>query len=140
MQNEEQIAADLAAQLPKPDIPANGWEIRDATGAVPEDQQFLDKMSPESTLEKMKLFDYFDLSQLDRRSPEAGHYLQTIMDWARDEAKSSDYTDMLRVINDQERVMGGLLKGQRLTNLYRFVAIRTQRNRLIQEERALYGA
>lgn len=138
---EEQIVAELAANLPKPEIPENGWDIRDEpkTEAKPEDEQFIDKMTPESTVEQMKLYDYFQLSSLDRANPDAQKYLKTVMDWARDEAKSSDYADMLRVINDQERVMGNLLKGSRLSNLYRFVTIRSQRNRLIQEERALYN-
>jgi hypothetical protein len=138
MDTEAQIAADLAAALPKPVIPENGWD--GVKPEVPEDEQFLNKQSPESSLEKIKLFDYFELSQLDRHAPEAEKYLQRIIDWAKDEAKSSDYADILRVINDQERVMGNKLKSNRLSNLHRFVAIRATRNRLIQEERALYNA
>lgn len=135
--NEDEIVASLAAEMPKPDIPENGWD--GVKPDVPEDEQFLNKQSPESTLEQIKLFDYFQLNSMDRHAPEAQKYIQTVIDWARDEAKSSDYADILRVINDQERVMGSLLKGGRLSNLYRFVTIRSQRNRLIQEERALYG-
>lgn len=135
--DEAAIVAELASTLPKPEIPENGWAgVKPET---PENEQFLDKMTPEATLEKIKLFDYFQLSSLDRITPEADKRIQAVMNWARDEAKSSDYGDMLRVINDQERIMGGLLKPSRLSNLYRFVTIRTQRNRLIQEERALYG-
>lgn len=135
MDTEAQIVADLAAALPKPDIPESSW---DGVKPTPPDEEFIDKITPESNLEKIKLFDYFELSSMDRRSPEAEKYIGAIMDWARDEAGSSDYTDILRVINDQERVMGGLLKAQRLSKLYRFVTVRQQRNRLIQEERALY--
>lgn len=136
--DEQAIVADLAAQLPKQEIPNDGWDKVRAEENKP-DQEFLDKISPENTMEKMKMFDYFELSQMDRHAPEAEKYLTSIMDWAKDEAKSSDYADILRVINDQERILGSRLKGNRLSTLYRFVTIRNNRNRLIQEERALYG-
>jgi hypothetical protein len=137
--DESQIVADLAAALPKTEIPNDGWDkVREQQTPTPP-EEFVDKVSAESQLEKIKLSEYFNLNQIDRRSAEADKYISRIMDWARAEAGSSDYADILRVINEQERVMGNLLKTNRLTNLYRFVAIRATRDRLIQEERVLYS-
>lgn len=135
--DESQIEADLKAKLPKPDIPENGWD-----GVKPPektDQSFLESLPIENSLEKMKLFDYFELSPLDRKAPQASKYLTAVVQWAQKEAGSDDYYEILKVVNEQERVMGNLLKQGRLSNLYKFATIRNQRRQLDIQERVLYG-
>ena len=83
--------------------------------------------------------DYFQIPSMSRHAPEVSQWIDEVVAWARDEAGSSEYTDILRVINDQERVMGNKLKPDRLLNLRQFVKINSQRRRLAEQERALYA-
>lgn len=135
---EAEIQADLAAKLavrslPPPTTPGAPPTVNEPDDPAPAG------MTLENSLEKMKFFDYFQVKTADRRSPEAEVYLQKVLDWARDETGSSDYIDVLRAISDQERILGIKLQPDRLSRMYRFALIRSQRIRLAEEERALYG-
>ena len=135
---EAEIAADLAAKVNPVEPPAVEVSEEPKQPEVPEDEAFHDNLPLENTLEKIKLLDYFEIPQLARRSAEVDNQLSRIVDWAKDEAKSSEFTDILRILNDQERVLGTKLKDNRLTKLYQFVTINSQRKRLAEMERALY--
>ena len=131
--SEQEIASDLAAKIAIDEPPAT-VEVKPEEPKDPAPPG----MTPEASLERMKLFDYFEIKTADRYSAEAETYLNKIIEWARDESGSSDYTDILRAISDQERILGIKLKPERLSRLYRFAVIRAQRNRLVEAERALY--
>lgn len=135
--DEAAIVAKLAENAnPVPDIPATAPI---APAEHDQDEGFHDNLPLENTLEKLNLMDYFQIASQNRHSPEIQTWLNSVIDWARDEAGSSEYTDILRVINDQERVMGSKIKPDRLLRLWQFVKINTQRKRLIEQERVLYG-
>jgi len=124
-QNTEQPQPEPVAPTPAP---------------VKEGEEFIhDNLPLENTLEKMKLLDHFNIPSEMRREAAISTWLDRVVDWARDEAGSSEFTDILRVIDDQERVLGTRVKQDRLMKLYQFVTIRSQRNKLAQMERTLYG-
>lgn len=135
---EAEIQAYLASQLAVKNTPDPTPPPVTETPEAPDDPAPTG-MTPENELEKMKLFDYFEVSSADRHSVEAQQYLQSVVDWARDETGSSDYLDIIRAISDQERVLGIKLQPNRLSRLHRFALIRSQRIRLAEEERALYA-
>lgn len=134
MDKEAQIQAQLIAKMPssQPSEPMEHTPDEPGDPAPP-------GMTPEASLDRIKLLDYFGISSIDRHSPEADNYLTKIMEWARDEAGSSEYTDILRVISDTERTLGIRFKEGRLTTLFRLVTIRHARNQLAEQERALYN-
>ncbi len=143
--DEQQIQEQLAEKVKDPDVSPDtetAPELPTAPRPEPkENEEFIhDNLPLEATLDKMKLLDYFEIPQTMRRESDIDKWMGRVMDWAKDEARSSDYTDILRVINDQERVMGNKLKPDRLMRLAQFVTINQQRKRLIEQERALYNA
>lgn len=137
--NEEEVAAQLAERTVEPPVKAEPEQPTILKPEPKEDEAFHDNLPLETTLDKLKFLDYFEISSLSRRSAEVDTQLNRIIDWARDEAKSSDYTDILRIIDSQERVMGIKLKDNRLTKLSQFVTINQQRKRLLEQERSLYA-
>ena len=135
--NEDQIAAELAQRVTAPPLPV---ETTPAPATeVNEDESFHDNLPLETVMDKMKLQDYFEIPVGSRRSPEVDSQINRIIEWAASEAGSREYTDIVRIINDQERIMGNKLKDNRLTRLYQYVTINQQRKQLIERERALYG-
>ena len=137
--NEEQTAAMLAQKIDQP-APPPVVETPDIKPEVGDGEQFIhDNLPLENTLEKMKLLDHFQIPSTMRREAQIGTWMERVIDWARDEAGSSEYTDILRVIDDQERVLGTRLKQDRLMKLYQFVTINQQRKKLAQMERTLYN-
>ena len=140
--DEKEIQEQLADKVKSTDpIPEDGWsKVREQEAeSHNEDQQALHRMTPEDRLQRLRWFDYFGLAASEARSAEAEKALTEILDWAATEAGSHEYTDMLRAISDQERVLGIKLEPGRLTKLYNFAKIRRMRLRLIEQERALYG-
>jgi hypothetical protein len=133
--DEDQIAAELAQRTEEPVPPL---EAPTPKPQVPEDEAFHNNLPLETVLDKMKLEDYFEIPQALRREANVETQLNRIMEWAAQEAGSREYTDILRVINDQERIMGNKLKDNRMMRLFQFVTINAQRKRLAQQERALY--
>lgn len=103
------------------------------------DERFVHDLPPENLLERQRWLDYFNVPSMSRREPQIDGWLTRVIDWARDEAGSSEYADMLRVIDDQERILGSKIKQDRLSTLARFAQIRVQRRKLLAEERAIYG-
>jgi len=133
---EDEVAAQLAAKVAEPttapELPS------DPKPEPKEDEAFHDNLPLETVVSKMKLEDYFEIPLPARRSAEVEQQLNRIIDWARSETKSSEYSDIMRAISDQERIMGIKLKDNRLIKLYQFVTINSQRKRLMEQERALY--
>lgn len=139
--DEAEIAAALAAKAnpdPTPDV-ETPQEPEKPAEPKNEDESFHDNLPLENTLEKMQLLDYFQVPQISRHSAEVQTWMNTVIEWARGEAGSREYTDVLRVINDQERIMGSKLKPDRLSRLAQYVKINSLRRQLIEKERALYG-
>lgn len=139
--NEDEIAENLRPKTDPAEIPKDGWDkVREEESrSQDEDGSFLHRMTPEDRLERLRWFDYFGLAAAEARSAEAEKALTEILDWAANEAGSHEYTDMLRAISDQERILGIKLKPGRLSQLYQFAKIRKQRLRLLEQERAMYG-
>jgi hypothetical protein len=131
---EEQIAAELAkrtespvvAETPKPQTPE-------------EPQEFVDKMLPEEMLTRNRLYDWFEVSMAERHRPDVERYINDIYSWARESAGSGDFSELLRVINEQEQIMGSKNKPGRVARLYKYIKIAQLRSKLATEERLLYG-
>lgn len=133
--NEDAIAAELKAKLQVEEPAPEPAKEEPKT-----DERFLhDGLPLESRLEKQQWLDYFQVPSQARYDGKVDTWLQRVLDWARDEAGSSEYTDILRVISDQERILGSKIKPDRLATLARFATIRRQRIQLAEQERALYG-
>src|SRR5258708_2965294 len=138
--SEDEIVAKLAEKAAEPEQPTTAPELpSDPRPAPKEDEAFHDNLPLETVMDKLKLQNYFEIPALSRRSAEVETQLNRIVAWATDEANSSEYADILRVISDQERIMGIKLKDNRLIKLFQYVTINAQRKRLMEQERALYG-
>jgi hypothetical protein len=132
--NESQIAAQLAASVAEP-IPAPT-----VTPTEPVDPpNYVDKMLPEEHYTAQRLLDFLQVGTEVRHNPEVDNYIQTIYQWARDQAGTDDYYQILRVIQEQEMHMGSHLKPQRLQRLAEYVKISKLRQQLAVREREIYG-
>jgi hypothetical protein len=132
--DENQIANELADKLPKE-------EIRDYSYPEPEnpDQNFIDKMTPEEQLTKGKLLDFFNIPVQQRHDIVTENWANEIYAWARDAAGSGEFSDLLRVIHEQETFLGTPLKEDRMKKLYTYIKINKIRKQLADQEKALYG-
>lgn len=140
MSDEDEIAAKLAERVAEPELPSAPELPEETTEPeAKEDDAFHSDLRLETFVDKMKLQDYFEIPLPTRRSAEVELQINKIMEWAQTEAKSREYADILRVINDQERILGTKLKDNRLLRMYQYVNINTQRKRLAEQERALYA-
>lgn len=133
--NEEQIAAELARRTEEP--------VAEPTAAEPVQpeapQDFVDKMLPEEQLTRNQLYDWFEVPMAERHHPDVERYINDIYAWARDNAGSGDYTELLRVISQQEQILGSRNKPGRVAKLYKYIKIAQLRQKLANEERLLYG-
>ena len=116
--------------------------------AVPAPEHEPDELAPnESPLDpiraKSQLMEFFDIPAWVRSAPEVQTQLDTVIEWASNEAKyvsdNPTMADVLRVINDQLRVMGAQVQTDKLKRLWLFAKIRGQRRLLDERERGLYG-
>ena len=137
MNNEEQIVQQLADNLPA-HVPLEGAypEIKPEQDA---NNNFLDKMLPEERLTQIQLLDYLQIPTAQRHDPIVDDYVNTIYAWARDNAGSGDFNQLLRVISEQEQHMGIRLSPNRLQRLAEYVKISNLRKNLAIRERNLYG-
>jgi hypothetical protein len=135
MDSETKIAQELASSLPQqPPL----------TGGYPEPVQepqpdYVDKLLPEERFTQQELLDYLQVPSHQRHDPIIENYIQTVYQWARDNAESGDINQLLRVISEQELHMGSKLKPDRLRRLAEYVKISRIRQGLAARERALYG-
>jgi len=132
--SEDEVAKNLADSLPQEE--ARDYSYKDP---VPEDQNFVDKMTPEEQLTRGQLMDYFDIPMHERHGPKVDNWINEIYAWAREQAGSGEYHDLLRVINEQEMHMGSKLKPQRTYRLYEYIKIARIRKQLAERERLIYG-
>jgi len=132
---EEQIAATLAQRTEEPVVEQPVIEERPPEAP----QEFVDKMLPEEQLTRNQLYDWFEVQMAERHHPEVERYINEIYAWARDNAGSGDFTELLRVINQQEQILGTKNKPGRVARLYKSIKIAQLRQRLANEERLLYG-
>jgi hypothetical protein len=133
--NETKIAQDLANKLPK-EAPITGGYPEPT---VEEQPQFVDKMLPEELFTQRELLDYLQVPMQERHNPIIEDYINTVYQWARDNAGESDINQLLRVISEQEMHMGSKLKPDRLRRLAEYVKISKIRQGLAIRERVLYG-
>lgn len=133
--DEAQIAAQLAAKIapPPPDPAPEPPPEHEAT-----DTDFHNNLPLENTFEKQQLLDYLMIPQVSRHTAQIAQWTDEVLTWAKDEANSREWTDILRVIDQQERLMGNKLKPDRLLRLRQFIKINRQRKQLLAQERALY--
>lgn len=135
---EDEIAKQLAAKVDPVPPPATDAP---ETPVEPEkkDENFHNNLPLENTFEKQQLMDYLMIPQISRHTQEIQQWTQEVLEWAKDESHSSEFADIVRVIDDQERIMGNKLKPDRLLRLRTFIKIHNQRKQLAARERALYG-
>ena len=131
--DEKDIADKVAQNLPKsepelnpqypepeqPEAPANGTPLADYV------------MTNE-------VYEYFNLPQSMKNSPEGSEQLQTIIQWAKQNADTQDLPGILRAIRHTETMLGNTLKQDRFARLYRYVRIQQQKALIAEKERALY--
>jgi hypothetical protein len=134
MDTETKIAQELANKLPQA-APLLGGYPEEKPEVQPE---FVDKMLPEERLTQQELLDYLQVPSQDRHNPITADYIQTVYQWARDNAGEADINQLLRVISEQEMHMGSKLKPDRLRRLAEYVKITRIRKGLAARERALY--
>lgn len=135
MNTEEQIAAELARRVEEPVTP----DVPTAPLIPAEPQNFLDKLLPEEQMTAMKIMDYLSVPTIARHDMMVDDYVKTVYEWARDNAGSSDMSQLIRVISEQEQHMGSKLKPDRLRRLAEYVKISRLRVNLAARERELYG-
>jgi hypothetical protein len=131
---EEQIAAELAAKLEEPAVAEAPVDIQPE-----EPQNFVDKLLPEEQLTRSQLYDWFEVPMHERHQPDVERYINDIYAWARDNAGSGEFHELLRVINEQEQIMGSRNKPGRVARLYKYIKISQLRQKLAAQERVLYG-
>lgn len=134
MDNETKIASELASSIPHTEPMPNGYP--ETTPEEP--QNFIDKMLPEERLTQQNLLDYLQVPSQQRNDPIVQDYIQTVYQWARDNAGEGDIHQLLRIISEQEMHMGSKLKPDRLRRLAEHVKISRIRMNLAARERALY--
>lgn len=132
---EDQIAAELASRLEEP--AAEEPVIKEQSPEAPRD--FVDKMMPEDYVTRGRLMDWFEIPMHERHSPEVDRYINDIYSWARDNAGTGEFHDLLRIINEQEQIMGSRAKPGRVAKLYKYIKISQLRRELANRERLLYG-
>lgn len=131
--SEEQIAAELAARLEEPAVAETPVQTQPEAP-----QDFVDKMLPEEQLTRNQLLDWFAVPMHERHQPDVERYINDIYAWARQNAGSGEYAELLRVINEQEQILGSRNKPGRVAKLYKYIKINQLRQKLAAEERALY--
>jgi hypothetical protein len=131
--NEDAIAAQLAAKTAEP-VPAPT-----VTPPEPVDPpNYVDKMLPEEHVTANRLLDFLEVQPEVRHNAEVDDYIRTIYQWAKEQAGTDDYYQILRVIQEQEMHMGSRLKPGRLQKLAEYVKISKVRQQLAVRERELY--
>lgn len=138
--NEDQIAKQVADSLPKEDIspvanpqPDNPEDNKDANS------NFVDKITPESYLTKMQIYDYFELKPQERHDPRVEAAVNGIMEWAATEAQSKDIYAILAKISERELQLGSKLNGRRVYKLDEYVKIHKLRQQIDAREKLLNG-
>lgn len=132
---EDQIASALASRLEEPVVEAE--PAPEPVAETPKD--FVDKMLPEEQLTRSRLLDWFEIPMNERHTTKVDRWINEIYSWARETAGSGEYTDLLRVINEQEQIMGSRNMPGRVGKLYKYIQISRLRRQLANEERLLYG-
>lgn len=136
--DESVIQAKLKDNVPHPEFKENEQPVEDAPtedlGEGPRNNLSLDNM-----VLKQQLLDFLDIPLASRKSPDTSTALESILNWAYNQTGTTEFADILRVINRQEGIMGSRLSGDRLFKLYKYVKINRQMEALTQQEKALYG-
>jgi len=133
--NEDEIAAKLAAKTEPPVPPPAAPEPEKPREN--EDTKFHDNLPLENTILKQQLLDYLKVPIESRHSAQVATWLDTVLNWAANEAGSHELQDILRVVREQEQFTGNTLKPDRLMRLNQFIKIRQARLKLAAQEQAL---
>src|ERR1700761_693699 len=129
--DEQQIAAQL-----KQNVPNSGPELNPQ---YPEPEQNAENPRGVPLADYVmtnEVMDYFDIGNGPRQNAEVKEQMQTILQWAKNNAESPDLTGILRTLRHAETILGNNLKQDRLGKLYRFVRIQQQKELLAEKERA----
>ena len=133
---ETKIAEKLKENVPKPEFKDNE---QPKPQLVEENDGSHNNLPLENMLLKQQVFDFMDIPVGARTNPETLGAIDTILEWAYKQTGSREFSDMLKVINRQEAIMGSRMRGNRVFDLYKFVKINNQMSALYEQEKALYG-
>src|ERR1035438_8206623 len=126
---EQEITQQLASRTtPEPVVDVT--YPAPPTDAPNVDSNFADTLLPEEKMTQQQLLDYLGVPMAQRHDPIIENYMNSVYTWARDNAKSGDMTQLLRVISEQEQHLGSVLKPDRLRRLAEYVKIAGIRQQL----------
>lgn len=131
--DETQIVETLKQNVPTPEP-----EVRPEP-EITEPEPMHNGLPLETALARNELFDYFDIKSYEKRSPEVVQWVDTVLEWAKETAQSSELAEVLRVIGRQERIMGSNSKPGRLFQVYKYIRLHNQSKAIDEKMRALYG-
>jgi len=132
--NEEIIAQQLADKVAE-----SVTVSAEVVPEIPEVQNFVDKLLPEEQMTRSQLLDHFQVGIDQRHDPLIENYVNTIYEWAREQAGDGNIEQLLRVINAQEQHLGAVLKPDKLRRLGEYVKISKIRQQLAVREANLYN-
>lgn len=146
--DEEKIAQDLAAKAesesgPKHDfnVPKEDDKPVGETGTEPASSS--PENNPDDPLvtfqNRQALLEHFNIYRSVGSNGQNEQYIEDVLNFVRRETGSTETADLLKYVNDIERMQGNTLKGNRLTKFHQFVVIRNQVRRLQEQERTIYG-
>lgn len=128
--NESEIAAKVASNIPREE-PAQEPSV--VAAVAPADEQYVWN-NPLDELSMYKLYDYFNVTVVNRGDHETTKMLDKLVEWAVGRG-ASEYHEVVSNVREVQRMLGK----SDLKDLYRFVKLDMQRIRLDEEMRALYG-
>ncbi len=136
MSTEEQIAAQVAKNIPQEPISVSKPEVTPHDPDEPIDHTHIDYEDP---VLNQRLSDYFELPRGAKYTEESQRHLRVVLDWANQMTGTGEVADLLLAIQRTERELGTLYKPNRLARMYRFVRIQQQALGLDKEMELLRG-
>lgn len=135
MLDESQIAAQLAATIPKEDSPITNPAPLPKPG---ESEPLHNGLPLEGGLQRHELMDFFELPISYRMNPEVLQQIDSILSWARDTG-GTELADILHTINRHETLLGSRHKPGRVAKLSRYINLQKQSRVLDEQVRSMYA-
>lgn len=86
-----------------------------------------------------RLLDYFAVGRTEKYSEKTQTQIRNIMEWAATQAQSTDYADVVTMINRLERQLGLNMKPNRMGLLYRYITLHRESQQIQKEMSAING-
>lgn len=134
---EAEVAAQVALNT-EPSRPIPSEYPEPPVASEDSNSNFVDKMLPEEQLTATQIMDYLQIPFERRHDPDTERRVQSIYQWARENAGTNDLPQLLRVISEQEMHLGSKLKPDRVRRLAEYISINKMRQNLAARERLLY--